>query len=187
MSIEFWIGVAVAVAVPFSVYFLQRRDRKKEKAEEEKEHEGMNLADINFTIPAKEKTNSSTGVARTAARIVEDLKRQNGEDTNHFVKFEITEKYQGYRTELTYRNVGNACARFVKVTVNQDENENLSKTVIVNNGQFPIFFLMPGDRFYIDVDCYYPKTYREFHIQWEDSAGFHDEAHKVLLSKNYAV
>ena len=154
------------------------------------------MSDINYSIPSTRKqslpstsgsSTSSSGVSRIAAKIVEDLARQTDNRVPESVSFKITSKYKGYRTELMYKNNSNVCARNVKVIVVQDENEKLSETVIVNEKQFPIAFLMPGDWFYVDVDCYYPKTYREFHVQWDDETGEHDEKNMLLLSKNYVV
>ena len=168
-------GISSVLGLFFTFFFRYKDNQEKRKEKEEKKRQGDIIE------------SEHTAIASVAKKVVEDLERQKNMQEQTSAKFEINPRYKGYRTELAYKNVSSVCAKNVKVTVIQDEKDKLSETVIVNSDQFPLSFVMPGDWFYVDVDCYYPKAYREFHIQWEDETGSHDEHNRVLLSKNYVV
>ena len=82
----------------FFTFFFHYKD-KKERLEEKSKYDKV--------------SQTSSGAARVASRIVEDLSRQDIVQTPHYVKFEIDTKYDGYRTQLTYKNIGDTCARNV--------------------------------------------------------------------------
>lgn len=128
----------------------------------------------------KKKTSSANSSLNQESPLsVEPLKSQTF--------FELSEEYNGYMTAITYTNCGDEEARNVSVNVEQNENETVSLTVIKNDDLFPVEMLNIGDSFEIEVECYYPKAYRYFTVEWEDNKGKHTQRNRVQLSKNYEV
>lgn len=159
------LGGSASILGLFFTFFFRIKDKKNEKADKERIKHEINREPI----------------AKTNNIIAE----------SEFVKnrlfFGLHEEYNGYMTAITYTNCGDEEARNVSVNVEQNENETVSLTVIKNDDLFPIEMLNIGDSFEIEVECYYPKAYRYFTVEWEDSKGKHTQRNRVQLSKNYEV
>lgn len=163
-----YVGSTASIISLFLTFYYRYKDKKekrKEKAEEERRKQALlELVNAPLTMPSK------SGLAMPKQAV-----------------FDYGQDYKGYLTTITYSNHGNRLVKNVSVSVEQKEDETASPTLIKNDDIFPIEMLNVGDSFEIEVECYYPKAYRYFTVEWEDEKGKHYQKNRVMLSKNYMV